>query len=107
MVTFRISDMTCGHCASTIAGAVRAEDPAARLEFDIGEHLVRIASAALAGPALQAAIRAAGYSPMEVQGRPQPAAARGCGCGCGCGSTKAQALDVTQTAGPAKGGCCN
>jgi copper chaperone len=106
VTTFRVPDMTCGHCASTIAKAIRAEDSAARLEFDIGEHLVCISSAAMPKADLQEALRAAGYNPMEVQPRAAQSA-RTSGGGCGCRSSTAQRFDMPQSAASAKGGCCS
>jgi copper chaperone len=44
MVQFNVPDMTCGHCASTITKAVRSEDPKARVEISLGEHLVKVQS---------------------------------------------------------------
>ena len=60
-----IPDMTCGHCASTITRAVKELDPAARLEFSLGEHRVRIASSA-AREELRQAIAEAGYDSREI-----------------------------------------
>jgi copper chaperone len=107
MIIFRVPDMTCGHCTGTIAKAVAAEDPAARVEFDLPAHLVRITSASATSTQLETAIRAAGYSPETVQD-PAPAptrAARG-GCGCGCGPTSRAPVDVRQARVGAQRGCC-
>ena len=46
MVTFRVPDMTCGHCASAIARAVAAVDRAARIDVTVADKLVSIASGA-------------------------------------------------------------
>ena len=102
MVTFRVPDMTCGHCASKIAKAVAAADPAARVEFELGDHLVRVSPGSCSGAELMSAIEDAGYSPAAVEAKPAPRASSGCGCGCG---TRA-ALDVRQVNSAAKGGCC-
>ena len=106
VTTFRVPDMTCGHCTSTIAKAIRAADPTAQPEFDVGQHLVRIGAASISEAALGAAIRAAGYSPTNV--RPRAAEPeRTAGCGCGCASRTAQGIDMPQSAASAKGGCCS
>ncbi|ROZ79581.1 heavy-metal-associated domain-containing protein [Ramlibacter sp. WS9] len=53
MVTFQVSDIACGHCASAIAKAVSAVDESARVEVDVPRKRVRVSGEA------------------------------GCGCGCG------------------------
>jgi copper chaperone len=65
MYDLQVPDMTCGHCASTITKAVKQLDPAARLEFSLGEHRVSIASA-MAREELFQAIQEAGYTPQEI-----------------------------------------
>ncbi|MCC7286158.1 MAG: heavy-metal-associated domain-containing protein, partial [Burkholderiaceae bacterium] len=35
MLAYRVEDMTCGHCASTITRAVRDVDAGAKVEVDI------------------------------------------------------------------------
>ena len=42
MVTFKVDDMTCGHCVSSITQAVRAIDPTARVTVDLAMHRVQI-----------------------------------------------------------------
>ncbi len=64
MYELHVPDMTCGHCASTISKAVRELDPAARLDFSLGEHRVRIASSATR-ESLREAIAEAGYTPQD------------------------------------------
>jgi copper chaperone len=66
MISFRIEDMTCGHCASTITQAVKAVDPQAQVRVDLGSHLVQIEPATGTAAALQAAIDEAGYTPVAV-----------------------------------------
>jgi copper chaperone len=98
MVTFQVNDMTCGHCASTIAKAVAAVDKAARIEFDIPRRLVRVSGAAQVTD-LAEAIQNAGYGPQEVQAEPGPATAAprtATGCGCGCNSRKTASVDASQ-----------
>jgi copper chaperone len=81
MITFQVPDMTCGHCAGTISRAIAGVDQAARLRVEIPRRLVSVASTASAAELAQA-IRAAGYSPREVDER-QQAAAVGGSCCCG------------------------
>ena len=62
MYQFKVADMTCGHCASTITKAVRSEDPRAKIEISLGEHLVRVDSE-LAPEEIAQCIAEAGYTP--------------------------------------------
>ncbi|MDC6177060.1 heavy-metal-associated domain-containing protein [Ralstonia solanacearum] len=93
MLAYRIDDMTCGHCASAITQAVRAVDAAAKVEVDLGQHLVRIESTKADSMLLSRAIREAGYTPVPIDlksaGTPQPHAGSCCCCGSGasrCGA---------------------
>lgn len=45
MTTFTVSDMTCGHCASTINKAVHDVDAAAKVEIKLDQKQVVIDSA--------------------------------------------------------------
>lgn len=69
MYQLRVDDMTCGHCAGTITKALKAEDPYAKIEISLADHLVKVDSA-MAAEEISACIAAAGYTP-----RPGPAAA--------------------------------
>jgi copper chaperone len=87
MHTFRVDDMTCGHCASTITKAVRAVDGAAKVEVDLRQHLVHIEATEAKPRELTDAIAEAGYSPVPVhalstEGTPAKKAGGCCGC-CG------------------------
>ena len=64
MIEFTVSDMTCGHCASTITKAVKEVDAAARCEIDLGAKKVRIQSA-LEAEDFRAAIDEAGYTAVR------------------------------------------
>ena len=65
MIEFRIDDMTCGHCASTITKAVHLLDRAAKVEIDLAAKRVRVESPL--GPVkLVAAIRSAGFKPTAA-----------------------------------------
>jgi copper chaperone len=50
MQVFRVNDMTCGHCVSTITKAIKATDKDAKVTIDLTD-----------------AIAEAGYTPVSVQ----------------------------------------
>jgi copper chaperone len=81
MLKLDISDMTCGHCASTIARAIRAVDDKARPEFDMAGRVVRVAGSDASDQEFIAAIRAAGYSPVAKASGAVSSKTAGC-CGC-------------------------
>lgn len=66
MITFRVDDMTCGHCASTITKAVKAADEDARVEIDLASHQVRIEPGRADAQELGDSIREAGYTPVPA-----------------------------------------
>ena len=66
MIRFDIQDMTCGHCASTITRAVRAEDPRARVHIDLAAHRVDVEPATASAEELRVAIQDAGYTPVVL-----------------------------------------
>ena len=66
MLAFRVDDMTCGHCASTITRAVRAVDAGATVEVDLARRLVRIEPAETDAREFGEAIADAGYTPVPV-----------------------------------------
>ena len=80
MITFEVKDMTCGHCVATITKAVKAADPHAQVDIDLGEHRVRIEPAIADAQTLAAVIGEAGYSPVAVSSGAAPAAAKQGGC---------------------------
>lgn len=63
MYQFNVPDMTCGHCASTITKALKAEDPNAKVEVSLREHLVKVESASLSQEEIAQHIAEAGYTP--------------------------------------------
>ena len=65
-IEFKVSDMTCGHCASSITRAVKEVDAAGRCEVDLGAKRVRIESAHPAAD-FKAAIEEAGFTPEEAR----------------------------------------
>jgi len=44
MYKFKVNDMTCGHCASTVDKAVKTVDPGAQVKIDLTDHQVEIQS---------------------------------------------------------------
>ena len=65
MYQFNVPDMTCGHCASTIAKAVRGQDPDAKVEVSLGEHRVKVETR-LSAQEVSQCIFEAGYRPVAV-----------------------------------------
>ncbi|MDH5211771.1 MAG: heavy-metal-associated domain-containing protein, partial [Betaproteobacteria bacterium] len=43
MIELRVEGMTCGHCVSAVTRAVKAVDPEAEVEVDLGRGRVRVA----------------------------------------------------------------
>ena len=103
MVTFRVPDMTCGHCAGTITKALITIDEAARVEVDVPGKLVAVTSKA-AHAELAEAIRKAGYTAQAAQSAPARQAAA---TGCCCASRKAAPVDADQHAAPTGSACCS
>lgn len=66
MTELIVNDMTCSHCVSTIARAVKSVDARGGCEIDLGAKRVRITSAFPAGDFIEA-IRDAGYTPTEAK----------------------------------------
>src|SRR5690349_11550824 len=57
MITFRVDDMTCGHCVATIKRAVNDVDAGAGVDIDLAAHRVRITPVRADEQALRDAIR--------------------------------------------------
>jgi len=79
VIAFLVNDMTCGHCACTIAKAVKAVDQDARIDVDVGEHQVLIEPTWADAATLRDAIVEAGYTPV-----PQPIAGSAVAAQGGC-----------------------
>ncbi|QRI61778.1 heavy-metal-associated domain-containing protein (plasmid) [Shinella sp. PSBB067] len=62
---FTVEDMTCGHCARTITGAVLAAYPAARVDIDLAAKRVSVENAGNRA-AVASVIAAEGYSPVDA-----------------------------------------
>lgn len=65
MLTLKVPDMSCGHCAATIEKAVKSVDPAAKVETDTEGKTVSIDSTAQE-QSIKAAIATAGYPNEQV-----------------------------------------
>lgn len=65
MTTFKVEDMSCGHCVSMITKAVKGVDANASVEVKLAEHVVIVDSSADT-EALKEAITDAGYTPQLV-----------------------------------------
>jgi copper chaperone len=84
MQVFRVDDMTCGHCVSTITKAIKATDKDAKVTIDLAQHLVMVEPTEADAQELHDAITEAGYTPVPVQAATvvaEPVKAGGC-CGC-------------------------
>jgi copper chaperone len=64
MITFLVSDMSCGHCVGTITQAVKDVDPDAEVRTDLSKHLVEIQPRSCDAEQLRTAIERAGYTPV-------------------------------------------
>ena len=60
MVTLKVENMSCGHCAAAVRNAVASVDPAAEIEVDLARGIVSVRSAADEAR-IGEAIREAGY----------------------------------------------
>jgi copper chaperone len=65
MIEFKVKDMSCSHCASTITAAVKGVDARAECEIDIEAKRVRITSA-LRPEEFADSIRKAGFTPVPA-----------------------------------------
>ena len=63
MLQLTVSDMTCGHCVSTITKALKQADPQARVEIELKTQRVSVESTLEAGDILES-VREAGYTPV-------------------------------------------
>jgi len=66
MIAFEVSDMTCGHCVSTITKALKDVDKNAKVTIDLAAHRVEIEPAGAGAEELGDAIKEAGYTPVPV-----------------------------------------
>ena len=64
MIEMNLPDMTCGHCASTVARTCKFVDPHAKVEVDLATRLVRIDSSEDRADFAEA-LTEAGYPPGQ------------------------------------------
>lgn len=62
---FKVEDMTCGHCVMSVTKAVKAAEPAAKVDIDLTAKRVRVEGTE-ARDKVEAAIRDAGYTPVAA-----------------------------------------
>lgn len=91
MLTFRVDDMTCGHCVRAIKEAMRGLDADAVVDVDLARHLVRVHASHLDALRVRQALEQAGYTPVDAAA-PQAAPAAVAGC-CGCSSVRCGCAD--------------
>ena len=65
MTTFKVTDMTCGHCVKTITNAVHAVAPDSTVQCDVATKQVIVAGEHDAAT-VKSAILEAGYSPQAL-----------------------------------------
>ncbi len=65
ILTLRVEDMTCGHCAGTIKKAVESTLPGTQVAADPASKLVSIRGTADLA-AVKAIVAEAGYTPSEA-----------------------------------------
>ena len=64
MIEMNLPDMSCGHCASTVAQTCKLVDPASKVEVDLANKMVRIDSAEDRADFAEA-LTEAGYPPAK------------------------------------------
>lgn len=85
MQAFRVDDMTCGHCVSTITKALKAADKDVKITVDLAQRLVMVAQTKAGANELRDAIAQAGYTPIPVEAETVVAStAKAGGCCGGC-----------------------
>lgn len=65
MITLKVPDMSCGHCAGVITKAIKELDQGATVGFDMHNHMVQVETA-LGQDALVNALTQAGYPATPV-----------------------------------------
>ena len=83
MIAFEVNDMTCGHCVSTIANALKATDKDANVQIDLPTHRVQVEPVSANAEELAQAITDAGYTPVPVEAAAGETTAQQRGSCCG------------------------
>ncbi|MBS0449054.1 MAG: heavy-metal-associated domain-containing protein [Proteobacteria bacterium] len=66
MIALQVDDMSCNHCVGAITRAVKEVDADADVRIDLDTHRVEIEPRRGSAEALLAAIRDAGYTPLQI-----------------------------------------
>ena len=66
MYEFKVADMTCGHCVSSVTKAVKGLDASAQVEISLQARRVVVRSSASQAE-IADAIREAGYTPIASE----------------------------------------
>jgi len=69
MIEIEVGDMTCGHCAGRVTQAVKNVDAMAKVDVNLDNKRVSIASGVASGK-FEEAIREAGYTPVPLAQSP-------------------------------------
>lgn len=64
MISFQVSDMTCGHCVKAITSAIQAIAPTAAVVCDVDTKSVTVNSS-IEPSKIEQVIREAGYTPVR------------------------------------------
>jgi copper chaperone len=67
MISFKVDDMTCGHCVSTITKALKGVDATAKVQVDLATHRVHIEPVQAHATQLREAIEEAGFTPVLTE----------------------------------------
>lgn len=65
MSVFKVPDMSCGHCESTIFGALKKIDPEVKVRVDLPEKLVEVHN--LPDSQVEALLKDLGFTPEKVK----------------------------------------
>lgn len=103
MVTFRVSDMTCGCCAQALAAAVAGVEGSTEVVIDIARKLVQVGGNAATAD-VASAIQKAGYTPEKVAWVAPDAEQRAPGSS--CGGRRRAAVEVGHPGRRAGASCC-
>ena len=74
MLAFRVDDMTCGHCVSTITKTLKTANKDAQVSIDLARHLVQIDAPGTHAQHFSNAISEAGFTPVVVEASAELAA---------------------------------